>query len=120
MRERLEETRGAGEVSPGDVPEWGKGYLRRLTVGAQKRLMAETPDTIDQSLRVLLLSLCDEDGKAILDDSPEDLELLLDQPVQVMIPLLAEAGKLNGLTSEELEEAVTFFGANRSGGTSTE
>jgi hypothetical protein len=33
----------------------------------------------------------------------------LDQPFGLLMPLMAEAGKQNGLTSKEVEEAVALF-----------
>ena len=107
LREAMRAARNA-DASIVDVPEWGqKVYLRKLSVGEQIKLTEDSPSPAVASLRILLLSIVDEGGRRLLDDT--DWDLLLEQPFPVLLPLLAEAAKQNGLTTTELEEAVASF-----------
>jgi hypothetical protein len=91
-----------------DVPEWGrKVFLRKMSV----RDSLDRDDGADPkmaAIRLLLDSVCDENGDPELSEG--DLELILDQPVGVLMPILTEAARLNGFTSKELEDAVQSFG----------
>jgi hypothetical protein len=107
MREAVQ-----GKVAVVDVPEWGeKIRIRQLSVKEQIKLTEDDPRPEVATIRVLLVSMVDEDGKRRLGD--EDMDLLLDQPFPVIMPLLAEAAKLNGLTNEELEKAMSAFASAR-------
>lgn len=109
LREALRQTAASNDVSPIDVPEWGqKVYIRKLTVRDQMMLAEQVQNPVEMSVRVLLASICDENGARVLGD--DDFDLLVDQPVPLLMPLLAEAAKQNGLSSKELEEAVASFG----------
>ena len=91
-----------------DVPEWGqKVYLRPLSAREQMDIEKMDVPASERSLRILLLSIVDEDGNRLLAD--DDFDLILDQPFPVLIPLLKETGKVNGFDEAEVEEAMQTF-----------
>jgi hypothetical protein len=102
-----------------DVPGWGrKVYIRPLSAREQIDISKLTGITEEQGLRILLVSLIDEDGNRLLAN--DDFDLLLDQPLPVLVPLLKESARVNGMTEKELEGAIESFGKaqgerNRSG-----
>lgn len=108
LREAMRGTATANDLSAVDVPEWKqKVYIRKLTVREMESLSRPHEGTTAASIRVLLASIVDEQGNRLLTD--EDFDLLMDQPFGLLMPLMAEAGKQNGLTSKEVEEAVELF-----------
>lgn len=118
IREAMRAAAASNDLLAVDVPEWEtKVYIRRLTVRDQKAI-ADESDPTESAMKVLMASLCDEQGNRLLE--PEDYDLLLDQPFPVIMPLLGEAAKANGLTSKELEAAVAAFQSRSSGQTDTE
>jgi hypothetical protein len=112
LREILEETAVSNDLVPVDVPEWGrKVYIRKMSVGEQIAL-AENEDPKILSLKIVLATICDENGERELED--EDFDLLLRQPVANILPVLAKVGEVNGLTSSDVQEAVQSFGQAQS------
>lgn len=110
LREAMRAAATSSDLVPVDVPEWGrKVFIRRLAVRDQVAIEKMSGDDPKMTgLRTLVLSLCDEDGSQLLGD--DDLDLLMDQSLAVVIPLLMEAARHNGLSSKEVEEAVAAFG----------
>lgn len=101
-----------------DVPEWGqKVYIRKMSV-RDSLGYDNGEDPKMQGLRLVIDSLCDEDGMQLLGS--DDMELLIDQPIHVIMPLLLESAKMNGFTSAEIEGAVTSFGQAREGSRSND
>lgn len=95
-----------------DVPEWGqKVYIRKMSVRDSLGYDKNGEDPKMQGLRLVIDSLCDEDGMQLLGS--DDMELLIDQPIHVIMPLLLESAKINGFTSAEIEGAVASFGRAR-------
>ena len=93
------------------VPEWGGDvYLRVLTVADQVAL-SEDVKPADMPVQVLLHCLVDEEGTRILQD--DDAAELAKEDFPLVLRLFAEAAKLNGLTSRELEDAMEAFGPAR-------
>jgi hypothetical protein len=99
-----------GSMVAVDVPDWDqKVYVRSLT--ARESIDAESrgKTNAESAMRMVLRALVDENGERLLSDSEDDWNLLLDQPVGVLMPLALEAAKLNGGTSEEIREAIEAF-----------
>jgi hypothetical protein len=99
-----------GAIVPYDVPEWNqKVYIRQLTAREVMSLRDEGGNRsgTEMAVRMLLASIVDENAERLLED--DDLDLLLDQPVSVLMPLAKEAARLNGLSNEEIEAAVADF-----------
>jgi hypothetical protein len=97
-----------------DVPEWGqKVFVRQLTAREVMALRdgSETRSGTEMAVRMLLVAIVDENGERLLED--DDFDLLLDQPVSVLMPLAMEAARQNGLTKEEMEAAVADFTKGR-------
>lgn len=98
-----------GDLILVDVPEWGeKVYIRKLSVGDQLELSRGTEDAALLGVKVLLHSICDENGDRQLTD--DDLPLLLEQDFTTLMPLLTESAKHNGMTEQELKDAIASFG----------
>ena len=55
---------------------------------------------VDFQMRLLLLTLCDEEGKCILEDTPEALKALEEVDPDVLAPLLEAAQSHNGMKSD--------------------
>lgn len=101
-----------GELTSKHVPAWGRDvYIRKLSVREQLALIEDDPKPEVASMRVLLAAMADENGDRLLGD--DDMELLLDQTFATLAPLLTEAAKQNGLTSQELEDAMAAFAKAR-------
>ncbi len=107
IREAMRSTAAAHEAVPFDVPEWGqKVYIRRMSVRDGMRDDNEK-DPKKAGLKMLIRALVDENGEQLLSDS--DFELLLDQPLAIITPILVEAAKHNGFSIEEVSEAMQAF-----------
>jgi Phage tail assembly chaperone, TAC len=118
LREAMRQAAAARDLVAVDVPEWEeKVYIRKISVRDQMQLSDETQDPKRLAMRILLVSISDENGNRKLTD--DDLELLLDQPFPVIMPLLLEAARVNGQSESEVREAVESFGNARSGDSSS-
>ena len=114
LRDKIEasQTRPDRKPVPMDVPEWGTTvYLRKLSVDDQIS-MSEGVEAKDMPVKVLLHCLVDENGERALTD--EDAALLGKEDFPIIMRLFAEAAKLNGLTTKELDEAMSIFEPARS------
>lgn len=108
-----------GSTVPIDVPEWGqKVYIRGLSARESVGLTERAGTNAEAAVHMLLVSIVDENGDRVLAD--DDLDLLMDQPVGVIMPLALECAKLNGLTNEEMQAAIASFGKTPGEGSSTE
>lgn len=96
-----------GKPQPLDVPEWGGTVWLRVLSAKDQLALTEGIEQRDVPFRVLIGCVCDEDGNAIFEQGDEDA--LMEQPFPVIMRVFAEAAKLNGLSSRELEEAVSHF-----------
>lgn len=102
-----------------EVPEWERTvYIRALSVREGLNTEQAQPDPALRGVEVLIASLVDENGEQLL--TKDDLDLILDQPLGIITPLLVESAKQNGFTGKELEEAVQAFAQARGGSNSTE
>ena len=100
------------DLTPYHVPEWNQDvYIRKLSVKDQLAVTEDSPRPEVASVRILLISIVDANGDRLLGD--DDMDLLMDQPFPVVMPLMAEVAKLNGLSTEELEVAMAAFGPAR-------
>jgi hypothetical protein len=91
------------------VPEWGGDVLiRRLSAGDAERSGLtgdqKSPELVAQ---VITLSLVDEDGNLLF--TQEDVTALAKVDVGVAAQVFAACVKVNGLSSEALDEAVAAF-----------
>jgi len=90
-----------------EVPEWGGDvFVRILTAGEQAALADGIPQG-EIPARVLVYCLVDEDGARIFTD--EDVAALQDEAFPVILRVFTFAAKLNGLSTNELEEAMQGF-----------
>jgi hypothetical protein len=113
LREAMRAASTASELVAVDVPEWGrKVFLRRMSVRDQFARQDKERDPKMVAILVTIDAICDESGARLLSD--DDLELMLDQPIGVIMPLMTEAARLNGITSKELDEAMQTFRNARS------
>lgn len=109
LRDELIANASGGNLEgPIEVPEWHrKVYIRSISAREQLRITDSTDDAKEIALRTLLVSIVDENGERELEDG--DLDLLFDQPLSIVMPLLLKAAKKNGLTENEVQEAVETF-----------
>jgi hypothetical protein len=99
------------------VEEWGGDvFIRPLTVAEQGALAEASPTQMP--VRVILACVTDETGKPMFLD--EDAGWLADEPFPVILKVFAQAAKLNGLSTAELDEAMRSFGATRDEGRSSD
>jgi hypothetical protein len=94
-----------------DVPEWGQTICLRA-MSALERLSffdeaggSDDPKATERKMRGLLAKcLCDADGRRILSDSDEDIELLGTKSHVVLDRLIKDALRVNGMGQTEREE----------------
>lgn len=90
-----------------EVPEWGgEVYIRVLTFADQVALQDSIPAE-RMPIHVLMHTVVDENGQRIFGD--EDAEQLMTFEFPVILRIFAEAAKLNGLSTAELEAAMASF-----------
>lgn len=99
---------------PIEVPEWdGHVHLREMTGREREQYEDEVvtgdpqdPDVNTEHMRARLLvrTLCDEDGNRLLED--DDMEALSDRSADVLGRLFQKAQELSGLLPGQMEEAV--------------
>jgi hypothetical protein len=102
---------------PVEVPEWGGTvYVRVMSAGDNEAM--SNGHRGSAVAKMLLMTLCDADGTLLftVDQVPELDKLEL----PVAARLFTEAARLNGLSNEELEEAVASFGRAQESANSTE
>lgn len=109
LREAMQGTATHADLGIVDVPAWEqKVYVRQLTVREMSKLDNDNSDPVGTTLRIALHCIVDENGDRLLGD--DDLELLMDQPWSIIMPLLGEVATRNGLTSDEVQAAIASFG----------
>lgn len=111
---------------PVDVPEWGgRVFLRKWTGRQRQEFRAWTEqrkgDTLadaEISSHIVVMSVCDQEGKLLFSNGDE--ELLLAKSGSVLNRIATEALQHNGLAAEAVEEArQDFFGTEKNGSGST-
>lgn len=107
-----------GQVHEFAVPEWGDDpvYIRVLSAKTQLAL-TDGVEAKDMPFRVLVGCVCDADGNPIFQDGDE--EALQEFPFPVIMRVFAEAARVNGLSSAELEEAASHFEPAQDGASSS-
>lgn len=94
------------EVKAVDIPEWGRVgeravHIRRYTTKQILTLNAVTADNVKEDPRAavidLIYAICDEDGKLIFEDTPEDIESLCSLDFRGKTRLSNEITEYNGL-----------------------
>ncbi len=95
------------ELVPVKTPKWGTIFMRQMMASdledeakepaAKGGVPAKGTPTTRSMARGLARTMCDKDGKLLLDaNNPEHIDLLLDQPWALLQKLVNVAGKLNG------------------------
>lgn len=99
----------ASETTPVDVPEWGGDVLiRRLSAAdAERSGMTGDQKTPELVARVIAMSLVDDAGERLFSEA--DVAELAKVDVAVAARVFAACVKANGLSSDELDEAVAAF-----------
>ena len=104
-------------VDPIEVPEWGLTvYLRHLTAADLRAF--EDSHGVEFQIRVLIASLADEDGQLLFTE--EDAAALAGAEFTVALRLFGIVAKANGLSNENLEDAMVAFGVAQGGDSSTD
>jgi hypothetical protein len=92
---------------PLDYDPWGTDlYIRVLSANDQVRL-SEISDENSMPLLIVLHCLVDFEGERIFTDA--DMEALGNFPFPEVMEVFAKVAKLNGLSTDELDEAMTRF-----------
>lgn len=102
-----------------EVSEWGGSvFLKKWSAKERNMYMAKSVnidetgghvnwETIfDNMILAVALSLCDNEGKRLFTDSPEDLEILSNKNGDVLQKLFEEIMVINGLATKSIEEAA--------------
>lgn len=99
----------ASEYTTHPVPEWGGDVLiRRLSAAdAERSGLSSDQKTPELVARVIAVSLVDEEGNLLFTE--DDVNELAKVDVAVAASVFAACVKVNGLSSEELDEAVAAF-----------
>lgn len=112
LREQILASQADRKPVPLDVPEWGVTvWLKQMTVADQVAL-SEDVKPADMPVAVLLQCLVDDEGERIFTD--DDAEALSRESFPIVLRVFAEAARLNGLSSKELDEAMSSFEQARS------
>lgn len=103
------------ERHPVEVPELGGTlYMRRLSFAELEELGLTDGITSNEQLgKLLSRCIVSEDGERLFTDA--DAEELVRGDAEVILRLLAEAMRVQGLTTPELEEVVEGFASARRG-----
>lgn len=97
-------------LEPLEVPEWGGTvYARRLSAGEAESTGVFDGGGADMTVRMLVVCLADEDGNRIFTD--EDVKELSAAEFSVVTRVFAEVAKLNGMATDDLDEAIAAFAA---------
>lgn len=102
------------------IPEWGGTvFVRTMTAGQRDRFEQSVTDSpgVDFRARLAVLTVCDEDGKLLFSES--DVALLTLRSARALSRIFSVAVKLNGITSDDVEELEKNSKAALSGGTSS-
>jgi hypothetical protein len=92
---------------PLDFIGWGPDiYVRVLSADGQVRLSEATAEN-EMPIQIILNCLVDHDGERIFTD--DDREALGAFPFPEIMVVFGEVAKLNGLSTDELEEAMANF-----------
>jgi hypothetical protein len=106
-REEILASRADRRPVPLEVAEWGGTiYLRQLTVTDQVAL-SENNTPAEMPVAVLIACICDEKGTALFHQA--DKAELAQESFSIILRVFAEAAKLNGLSTAELDEAMASF-----------
>lgn len=100
----------ATQSVPFPVPEWGGDVLiRRLSAGDAERtgLSSDGANDPDLVVRVIAFSLVDADGTPLFGE--DDVAVLSKADFSVATRVFAQCMKVNGLSSDALDEAVAAF-----------
>lgn len=91
-----------------EVPEiWSEPVYIRVLSAKDQISLTEGRDQSQVPFRVLVACICNEDGTPILQQGDEDI--LAEFPFPVILRVFTEAARINGISSQELEEAVAHF-----------
>jgi len=106
-REQILASRGDRRPVPVEVEEWGGTvYLKQLTVADQIKL-SEANSPAQMPVAVLVACVCDENGVPLFHEA--DAQELAQESFSIILKVFAEAARLNGLSTKELDEAMASF-----------
>lgn len=106
-REQILASRADRKPVPLDVPEWGGQVYVRVMSARDQAALADDTTPGEMPVRILLLSIVDEEGNRIFTE--EDFPALMDEDFPVIMRVFAFTAKLNGLSTDELEAAMASF-----------
>lgn len=107
-------------VEPIEVPEWGGAvFIRHLSAAELEEtgFLDEGSNGAEMPVRILAACLADETGSPLF--AQEDAKVLADAEFAVILRVFAEAARINGLSSEELEAATAAFAQAQGDASST-
>lgn len=90
-----------------EVPEWGGDVFIRVLSAQDQMQLAEGTEQADMPVKVLVHSLVDEDGARLFTD--DDFAELAAEDWPIIMRVFQEAAHLNGLSTNELDEAMAGF-----------
>lgn len=106
------------DVSVIDVPEWGGSIaVRRMSAGDFERSGLDTKAQGAMS-KVVAFCLVNDEGDRLFSD--DDAKALEDIDIETMTRVFAEVMRVNGLMSDDVEEAVQAFVTARPDDSSTD
>lgn len=94
---------------PLEFPAWGDDLYIRVISGKDQEELEAVPEAESRKIvyRIILHCLVNVDGERIFGD--DDEEALREFPAPELMQVYVKIGKVNGLTSKEIEEAVENF-----------
>lgn len=98
-----------------EVPEWGEGVCVRVRqIGSADAINIKQFSGPDQNARLAALVMVDEEGRTLFDqDNAEDIEFLSRTRANIIDRICLAAMNLNGISEEQIREAVKNSGASR-------
>lgn len=88
-----------------EVPEWGGSvFVKPLTAAQMEKTQARYEKASDSEKLTLMIinCVCDEKGQNLF--SKDDVNWLMDKNMKVLLKLVGECNKVNGLDTEEVEK----------------
>ena len=117
-REQILAARSQRKPIPLEVPEWGGTvYIKILSAGDQVALFSNGHKDVEIPIFLVAATLVSEDGERLFTD--EDVPLLLEEEFPIIMRVYREAARHNGISTEELDEAMQSFETTQAGNSSS-
>ena len=81
-------------------------YLKKSVIVDGKDVNPNYEDLFENMTRLVAMTLCDESGNRLFNDSDEDLKLLNEQDAVILQKVYEESAKFNGLGADAVKEAA--------------